>query len=116
MPYKVVFHIDWDDELALKMGLANINNLLKEADSAGSEIHMVANGQAVRLFRKEFAEEHETTINDLSAGGVRFCVCNNSLKRFKYKSKDMLEVCKVVPAGIAEICKLQAAGCAYIKP
>lgn len=116
MPYKVVFHIDWDDEQALKMGLANIGNLLKEPDSEGSQIHMVANGQAVRLFRKEFAECDETIINELNAKGVRFCLCSNSLNKFKYKQIDMLEICEVVPAGIAEICKLQAMGCAYIKP
>lgn len=116
MSYKVVFHIDWDDDQVLKMGLANIGNLLKAPECSGSEIHMVANGQAVRLFRREFADDNKKLITELHANGVRFCLCRNSLNKFNYKDGDMLELCEVVPAGIAELCTLQAAGCAYVKP
>ncbi len=116
MSYKVVFHVDWDDDQVLKMGLANITNLLKDPDSEGSEIHMVANGQAVRLFRKEFADGNRDTIERLHHRGVRFCICNNSLVKLNYSRKDMLRICEVVPAGVAELCRLQQDGCAYIKP
>lgn len=116
MTYKVVFHIDWDDDQVLKMGLFNIANLLKASNLQGAEIHMVANGESVRLFRKEFADENAATIKELGIQGVRFCICNNSLKKFNYKPEDMLDICEVVPVGIAELCNLQASGCAYIKP
>ncbi|WP_432736299.1 DsrE family protein [Maridesulfovibrio sp. FT414] len=116
MSYKVVFHIDWDDDQTLRMGLANMINLLNDGDSSGSEIHMVANGHAVRLFRKEFAEGNMHQIEELNSKGVRFCLCNNSMNKFNYKKQDMLDACEIVPAGVAELCKLQASGCAYIKP
>ncbi|CCO24579.1 DsrE family protein [Maridesulfovibrio hydrothermalis] len=116
MSYKVVFHLDLDDEKALSMGLVNIKNLLKMSDSSGSEIHMVANGESVRLFRKEFCEINQAQIADLNTKGVRFCICQNSLDKFNYKVTDMLDLCEVVPAGIAELCLLQTSGCAYIKP
>ncbi|WP_320169783.1 DsrE family protein [Maridesulfovibrio sp.] len=116
MSYKVVFHVDWDDGLALKMGLTNMENLLKNPGTEDSEVHMVVNGQAVRLFRKELAEENVSIMKDLNARGVRFCICNNSLTKFNYAEKDMLDLCEIVPAGIAELCKLQASGCAYVKP
>lgn len=103
MSYKVVFHIDWDDEQVLKMGLGNIANLLKEPDSEGSEIHLVANGQAVRLFKKDFAEENFKMIEHLYSQGVRFCLCSNSLLKFNYNEEDMLEYCVVVSLSLIHI-------------
>ncbi|WP_031484201.1 DsrE family protein [Maridesulfovibrio frigidus] len=116
MSYKVVFHIDWDDDKILNMALGNIENLIKDPSATDSEIHLVSNGNSVRLFRTEFCEENISRIRSLHSNGVRFCLCSNSLIKLHFKRENMIEICEVVPAGIIELCKLQAAGCAYIKP
>ncbi|SDL19069.1 hypothetical protein SAMN05660337_2408 [Maridesulfovibrio ferrireducens] len=116
MSYKVVFHIDWDDDQILKMALVNIENLLKDPSAISSKIHLVANGESVRFFRKEFCGENYPKIKELHSNGVRFCICNNSLNKLKYKPENMLDICEIVPTGVIEICRLQDAGFAYIKP
>lgn len=116
MKFKVVFHLDWDDESALIMGLNNITNMLAAISSEAAEIHMVANGESIRLFREDLTLNYSKTIKELHNQGVRFCLCNNSMNKFGFKKEQMLEECEIVPAGIIELCKLQNSGCAYIKP
>jgi hypothetical protein len=117
MNYKVVFHLDQDDEgSALVMGLTNITNMLAAVSGEDAEIHMVANGDAIKLFKLDLAQNQVETIKTLHKQGVRFCLCNNSMKKFGFKKEQMLEQCEIVPAGIVELCRLQHEGCAYIKP
>lgn len=116
MKIKVVFHINRDDEEALLIALNNMENLLKDVAADEAAVNLVANGVAVRLFRRERAAQYASRIEDLSCEGVHFSVCNNSLNRLGIKFEDLLESCQVVPAGILEIIRLQAEGCAYVKP
>ncbi|SME93627.1 DsrE family protein [Desulfovibrio gilichinskyi] len=116
MNYKVVFHIDWDDGQVLNMALGNMENLLKDPSVDSSEILLVANGDSVRLFRTEFCGNFLPRMRELHSNGVKFCICNNSLKKLKYKPENMVDVCEIVPAGVVELCKRQAEGFAYIKP
>lgn len=116
MKTKVVFHVDWDNEEALIMALNNMENLLKNVPAQEAAIYLVANGVAVRLFRRERAAQYASRIESLSGSGVHFFVCNNSLNNLGIKHEELLEPCQVVPAGILEIIRLQAEGCAYVKP
>ena len=116
MKASVVFHLDWDNEDALLMALGNTGNLLKEIAADDAEIYMVANGDAVKLFLRQRAARYADRINDLSEADVDFLVCNNSLVRLDIKPEELLEACRVIPAGIIEIIRLQAEGCAYVKP
>jgi len=53
----------------------------------------------------------------LSAQGVVFKMCENTLKEFNLDpQKDLVIPMTVVPAGVAELAKLQQEGFAYIKP
>ena len=116
MKIKVVFHIDWDNEEALIMALGNMDNLLKEVPAEESLIYMVANGIAVKLFQLERTTPYISRIEKLSDVGVRFFVCNNSLRNLHIERHELTELCEIVPAGILELIRLQAEGCAYIKP
>lgn len=116
MNYKVVFHLDQDDGSSLIMGLNNITNLLAAVPAEDAEIHMVANGEAIKLFKQELAQHQTEMIKKLHEQGVRFCLCNNSMEKFGFKKEQMLEECEIVAAGIVELCKLQNEGCAYVKP
>lgn len=116
MKTKVVFHVDWDNEEALIMALNNMENLLKEVPAEEAVIYLVANGVAVKLFQRERVAMYTTRIGKLSDVGVRFFVCNNSLRNLGIDRDDLMESCEVVSAGILELIRLQAEGCAYIKP
>jgi len=116
MEVKVVFHLDWDEEDRLIMALNNITNLLKEVPAEDASIYLVANGVAVRLFQRDRARQHASRIEELSKVGVRFFVCNNSLRNLDIDREELFKQCEVVPAGVMELIRLQAEGCAYIKP
>lgn len=115
MSCKAVFHIDLDDQKAMNIALENVENLLDETESADFQIHMVSNGESVRLFRREFCERYESRISNLSKAGVRFCLCRKALNKLNFRGADMHDVCEIVPDGIVELCRLQSCGCAYIK-
>jgi uncharacterized protein len=113
---QVVFHLDWDQEERLLMALENTKNLFKEIPPQQCTVHMVANGKAVILFRKDRAAKYAPDMEDLHKHGVRFKACRNAIAKNKVEKADLLEVCDVVPAGILELINLQHEGFAYIKP
>jgi len=116
MRTKVVFHIDQDNEEPLIMALNNMDNLLKEIPAEEAAIYLVANGVAVRLLQLENATQYTSRIEELSRVGVRFLVCNNSLRNLGIDLNELVAPCELVPAGILELVRLQGEGCAYIKP
>lgn len=113
---KVVFHLDADQEERLTLALENIKNLFKEIPSQQCRVRMVANGKAVKLFRKDRIGEHAADMEELHKLGVRFMACRNALAKNKIEKSDLLHLCEIVPAGILELIDLQAQGYAYIKP
>jgi uncharacterized protein len=113
---KVVFHLDWDQGERLTLALENIKNLFKEVPPQQCRVCMVANGKAVRLFRKDSIGEHAADMEELHKLGVRFMACRNALAKNKIERSDLFHLCEIVPAGILELIDLQAQGYAYIKP
>ncbi len=113
---QVVFHLDWDEEKNLVMALNNITNLLKAFPPSETAICLVANGSAVRLFHREHAIAYGSRVEDLSAKGVRFLMCNNSLTNLNIDPGELLGGCEVIKAGIVALIEFQADGYAYIKP
>ena len=113
---KALFHLDWDQEERLSLALANIKNLFKEIPAQQCEISVVANGAAVKLFKKDNVSRHADTIEELHRLGVRFKMCRNALANNHIDKQDLIDVCEIVPAGILEIIDLQRMGFAYVKP
>ncbi|MGC8605506.1 MAG: DsrE family protein [Desulfomonilaceae bacterium] len=114
--YKAVFHLDSDKEQTLILALGNINNLFKEIPAQQCDINIVANGTAVKLFKKDTVPNHAKAIEELHKLGVHFKMCNNALTYNKISKYDLIDFCEIVPAGIVEIIDLQRMGFAYIKP
>ncbi len=112
---KVVFHLDLDLTPVFELMLRNIQNLLKSEKD--SEIAVVANGYAVKLFTKPNLERYGDEIENLVKKGIRFYVCNNALMNLvKIKRDQVSEFCEIIPAGIVKLIELQEEGYAYIKP
>jgi uncharacterized protein len=114
--HKAVFHLDLNQEDRFTLALANIKNLFREIPAQQCDISVVANGNAVNLFKKNAVPGHGKTIEELHNLGVHFKMCRNALANNKISKEDLIDVCEIVPAGILEIIDLQRMGFAYIKP
>jgi uncharacterized protein len=114
---KTVYHLP-DDRLAT-LAMNNINNHLS-ADP-GVRIVVVALSTGVRAFtfgaQDAGGRPYAEWVEQLTAKGVEFRICQNSMNALKLTKKDLIEKVEVVPSGVAEIARLQAReGFVYIHP
>ena len=114
---KVVYHLS--DEQSATLAMFNISNHLS-ADP-GAKIVLVALSRGVKVFT--FGAQDATSrpyaewVEQLTAKGVEFRVCQNSLSAYKLMKEDLVDKVRIVPSGVAEIARLQnREGYAYIRP
>ena len=113
---KVVFHLSLILEERLALALSNIKNLFKAVPYQQCKVHVVANGEAVKLFKKDKIGPYAKDIEELHKLGVVFSTCWNAMAKHNIQKSDLFQACEIVPAGITELIDLQAKGYAYIKP
>jgi hypothetical protein len=119
-PQKVVYHNDGggpDNAAYFKRMLNSMKNHVEALGKVKLEIKVVDHGAGVEMFQiantdKDIAER----IDALKAAGVRFLICNNTLKERKIDWHTLYGVKEddVVPSGVAELARLQAMGFLYI--
>lgn len=117
-PDKVVYHLDAGLEQASR-GLQNIRNHLEANPQA--EITVVALATGVDFLLKgaktERGNEYRHMVGDLDLQGVKFRVCEITLRERGMRKDQFLPEVRFVPSGVAEIARLQAReGYAYLKP
>jgi intracellular sulfur oxidation DsrE/DsrF family protein len=117
---KVVYHINYDDEKQLQASLRNIQNHINAVGKENLDLRVVLHGAGVELLRMANQKpEFQQSIDNLKKQGIKFNVCENTLKgkKINYKN-DLWDVSEqdIVPSGVAEIAHLQAQGYTYIKP
>jgi hypothetical protein len=113
----VVYHIDNAEAQALK-GLRNIRNHL-DTDPA-ARITVVTHAQGVD-FLMDGAKDgsgglYAGPVAALVARGVKFEVCEITLKNRNLKKEQFLQEVSFTPSGVVRLAKLQKQGFAYIKP
>ncbi len=113
----VVYHIDDAATQAVK-GLRNIRNHL-DVDP-GAKITVVTHANGVD-FLMEGAKDNQGgaiagPVAALVARGVKFEVCEITLKNRDLKRDQFLQEAEFTPSGVVRIAKLQKQGAAYIKP
>jgi uncharacterized protein len=113
----VVYHFDDSTTQALK-GLRNIRNHLDVDPSA--KITAVAHAQGVD-FLMDGAKDgngnaYAATVSALKARGVKFEVCEITMKLRNLKKEQFIEEADFTPSGVVRLAKLQKQGYAYIKP
>ena len=117
-PDKVVYHLNEGLPQATN-GLRNIRNHLEVNPKA--QIVVIAHAQGVDYLMKGKKDAngnpYETIVQDLKSQGVKFDICEITLRNRKL-SKDMfIEEGIFVPSGVAEITRLQQReGYAYLRP
>jgi intracellular sulfur oxidation DsrE/DsrF family protein len=114
---KTVYHLP--DERLATLAMNNINNHLF-ADP-GVKIVVVALSTGVRAFtfgaQDAGGRPYADWVDQLTAKGVEFRICQNSMNALKLTKKDLIDKVQVVPSGVAEIARLQAReGFVYIHP
>ena len=113
----VVYHIDDAATQAVK-GLRNIRNHL-DVDP-GAKITVVTHANGVD-FLMEGAKDNQGgamagPVAALVARGVRFEICEITLRNRNLKKEQFIQEADFTPSGVVRIAKLQKAGAAYIKP
>ena len=114
---KTVYHLP--DEKLATLAMNNVNNHL--ASDPGVRIVVVALSTGVRAFtfgaQDAGGRPYAEWVDQLTAKGVEFRICQNSMNALKVTKKDLIDKVQVVPSGVAEIARLQAReGYVYIRP
>jgi len=115
---KVVYHFNEGLEQASN-GLRNVRNHLDVNPKA--RIVVVAHARGVDFLMKGAKDRdgnpYETAVEQLKLRGVRFDVCEITLRSRKLSKDQFVPEVTYVPSGVAEITRLQQReGYAYLKP
>jgi intracellular sulfur oxidation DsrE/DsrF family protein len=114
---KVVYHIDDMSSQALK-GLRNIRNHLDTEPT--TQITVVTHALAVDFLLEGAKDVNGSPfagpVSALVARGVKFEICEITLKNRNLKREQFIQEAEFTPSGVVRITKLQLAGQAYIKP
>jgi intracellular sulfur oxidation DsrE/DsrF family protein len=113
----VVYHIDNAATQAVK-GLRNVRNHLAVDPQARITVVTHANGVDFLMdgAKDPSGGEFAGPVSALTAQGVKFEVCEITLKNRNLKKEQFLQEASFTPSGVVRLAKLQKAGAAYIKP
>ena len=114
---RVVYHIDNASAQGLK-GLRNIRNHL-DVDPA-ARITVVTHAEGVDFLMEGAKDPNGSAfagpVSALVARGVRFEICEITLRNRNLKKDQFMQEADFTPSGVVRIAKLQKEGAAYIKP
>ena len=113
----VVYHIN--DTASQALGtLRNIRNHLDTDPTA--RITVVTHAFGVDFLMEGMKDRNESSfaaaVSALTARGVKFEVCEITLKNRNLKKEQFIQEVDFTPSGVVRIAKLQKEGAAYIKP
>lgn len=114
---KVVYHIA-DAQAQALSALRNLRNHLDTDPSA--QITVVTHGNGVD-FLMEGAKDasgtaYDALVSALNARGVKFEICEITLKNRGLKREQFIQEADFTPSGVVRLAKLQLQGFAYIRP
>ena len=117
-PDKVVYHINDSGAQAVN-AVRNIGNHLEVNPQA--RIVVVTHAQGVDFLMKDAQDRngnpYDRRIEELKAQGIRFDVCEITLRNRKMTRSQFIPEATFVPSGVAEITRLQQReGYAYLRP
>lgn len=111
--HKIVFQFtNANDTLQQKAFANQLKNLTDHWPKAKYEVVIYNMGLEFVMPTKS---KHIAAIKALHSKGVRFVVCENTMKNRKITKEQLIPEVEYVPAGIAEIVEKQEQGWSYIK-
>jgi intracellular sulfur oxidation DsrE/DsrF family protein len=113
----VVYHIDNAEAQAVK-GLRNIRNHMDVDPDAKITVVTHANGVDFLMVGAKDPKggDFAGPVSALVARGVKFEICEITLKNRDLKKEQFILEAGFTPSGVVRIAKLQQQGAAYIKP
>ena len=113
----VVYHID----NAVAQGLKGLRNLRNHMDAdPEAKIIVVTHAEGVDMLmegaKAPDGTEFAPLVSALRARGVRFEICEITLKNRKLSKDQFIQEADFTPSGVVRLAKLQQQGYAYIKP
>jgi intracellular sulfur oxidation DsrE/DsrF family protein len=115
---RVVYHLN-DSQAQASNGLRNINNHLEVNPSAKIVVvtHALGVDFLMKGARDRNGNKYEDLVEQLTQRGVKFDVCEITLRNRKLSRDQFIADVAYVPSGVAEITRLQQQeGFAYLKP
>ena len=113
----VAYHIDDAAQQALK-GLRNVRNHLDT--DPGAKITVVTHAQGVDFLlegqKDANGNPYAGLVSALAARGVKFEICEITLKNRNLKREQFIQEAEFTPSGVVRLARLQKQGAAYIKP
>lgn len=113
---QVVYHINDSDQ-----ALATLRNIRNHLDTdPTARITVVTHAQGVDFLmegqKDRNGSPYDATVAALVNRGVKFEVCEITLKNRNLKKDQFIQEAAFTPSGVVRITKLQLQGFAYIKP
>lgn len=114
---QVVYHIS-DAKVQALAGLRNVRNHLDTEPK--TQVIVVSHGEGID-FMLEGANDrngspYAATVAALVNRGVKFEVCEITLKNRGLKKEQFIQEAEFTPSGVVRVTKLQKQGYAYLKP
>jgi uncharacterized protein len=116
---RVVYHVNQADPERHRIALTNIQNHINAVGAGNMEIKVVLHGAGLDLLLAAGdSPDLRAGIDSLKLQGVRFQVCERSMKKRQLAAEQLYDVAEadIVPSGIVELSVLQGQGYNYIKP
>jgi len=114
----VVLQVSQDNPARWNLTLNNAQNLLNYFGQEKVQIVVVAFGPGIKMYLPK-NKAIAARIAAITAEGVEFDVCHNSMEEFKKKTGHLPPLdpsVVIVPAGIVRIMQLESHGFNYVKP
>lgn len=108
----MIIQLTSGDTTAQKSLVKQLGNILRAAPNTKIEVVCHNNGIT---FLQTATTKHAAQIRELSARGVDFVACENTMRDRKVKREELLGECRTVPAGVVEIMLKQEKKWAYLK-
>jgi len=115
--HKLVIQVSSADPLTQKIALNNASNIQKGLGIDNIAVEIVAYGPGLSILTAK--SKNAKRVSSLSAQGIAFSACGNTLKKIKKKkgkAPKLVNGVKVVPGGVGRIIALQEKGYSYIRP
>ena len=118
-PRKFVFPVTTADEGEINHVLSSVSNVMKFYGVDKSEVVVVAYSKGIKLLKKDadfFDKDIQKKVRSLMTYDVEFVACNNTMRTYGIKKKDLMADVEVVTAGIVELIERQLSGYIYVRP
>jgi intracellular sulfur oxidation DsrE/DsrF family protein len=110
-------HISYDNQESLKNLFSSIYSVLDTAKQSQIDVEVVITDRGVINFLKGNVDKYTyETVMELIGSGVKFNVCNISLRSLGISFNDLISGLNNVESGILKIIELVNNGYVYIKP